>query len=683
MRVDLSLLGRSSSYYPEINVTCHEFGPGSDRSIVYLIVTGGMSPPAFYPLSTFHTTIHLIGPDSAEKGCLEANVTPGIGSAIQEGLRYAPLGILIFVLLVGTARSISLNGPTPKDAPSTRAMLPGFADCLQYLQFIFFTGTLSLFYPGFYQPVVSRLGWLSLFADRLVTHGQTYPGVKDGIYEINGTYGGTFGLEIMTQITGAPMTMDTWLNMVILIMAIATLSALCLGTYSHWNRSSPSDPDSNSDTGLRRTFIRTIRVVLSYFMLPLIALSFYQLDNVGHLPTYHITLAIILIVSILVAFIWLLTSIPTRSLGVLIFESRKRYRQISPSSGDQHKTFVLALFVLCFIRGVAVGGLQISGRAQLAVLGACELLLLACIMQFQAYSMLSVGTISAVVRLGSLLCMVVFVPGVVSDNVRNAVGYAVIILHASMLILGFFVPAVVQLAKICTLWWSTPGPDVYNLRKLRRRRVSRNHLPDRTHASSSPSNSNIDQESPAHSELADDPLDDANTHHSLNSSTISNRDYYRPARHSRIMASHSMDWQHRQNMKKEPTASPDVSVDGISSGRLTSSIDRIGSLESARSAPIHLEAPTSTTGSASASASLHPRWADYSFRESDLFYGAPNHTPTESSSTAETPESPASRHTMRPLSPLNIWRRVSGQRSTEEQGFSVVRPPRPSNLPPA
>ncbi|KAI1084681.1 hypothetical protein F5B20DRAFT_522805 [Whalleya microplaca] len=452
VNIDFDMLGHSSSHHHKVNATCQRLALESNLFILSLTATEDTD--AFYALSTFHTAIHLVGPNAEEKGCLQANITPAFSPAIQATLRYAPLTILVFVLLVGIARSVS-DSSTSTEAWA-RAVLPGFADCLQYLQSIFLTGSLSLFYPGFYQPVVSRLGWVSLFADGSITHSRTYAGINDGIYELNGTYGGTFGLELMTQIVGAPMTMDTWLNMVILIMAIAALAALCLEIYWLMNR------PVGADTGLRRTFNRTLHMILSYFMLPLIALSFYQIDNASYLPSYHIFLAALLLAIILIAFVWLLSQIPTRSLGVLIFDSRRRYNQIitSETSDGQHKSFVLALFVLLFIRGAAIGGLQISGQAQLAVLGACELVLLACIVQFQAYNMLSTGTISAVARLGSLICMIMLIPGVASDTTRSAIGYLILLIHGCVLVFGFLVPAMIQLGKLCSHWWNRPTPRV-------------------------------------------------------------------------------------------------------------------------------------------------------------------------------------------------------------------------------
>lgn len=139
-------------------------------------------------------------------------------------LRYFPLGIFLFVLVVGAIRSL-VNLPAPddednvprlgdgdgdedEDAPDPQPVLPNVGDCLQYLQHIFLGASLSLFYPGFLIPVAGRVSWSSLFSGGILTYGHAdYASISDGIYERNGTYGGTFGLETMAQIVGAPATM--------------------------------------------------------------------------------------------------------------------------------------------------------------------------------------------------------------------------------------------------------------------------------------------------------------------------------------------------------------------------------------------------------------------------------------------------------------------------------------------
>ncbi|GJC83180.1 putative membrane protein C1322.03 [Colletotrichum liriopes] len=467
--MQIDMLGRSSVYRTTANATCKRLNlsanwvsPLANPFSLYISTTGDIGH--LPPLSTFHVTLHLEGNDSEEISCREANITPALSPTITSIITYSTWALFIFVLLVGIARSaystpITLDDGEPR---SVRTVLPNVGDCLQYLQFIFLTGGLSLRYPGFYQPVVSHLSWLSLFVNGPITHGRVYERVEDGIYVLNGTYGGTYGLELMTQIAGAPMTMDTWLNMVVLIFVIAASIAVVLEVF--WfvtrDRNSDSGP-SRLAGGMRQTCSRVLLAILSYFMFPLAALSFYQLDHASWLPIYHTSLAAMLIVAMMAAFVWLIRQIPTRSLGVLVFDSTKRYRQVPPSEDfrRQDERFIFILFALTFVRGAAVGGLQISGLAQLAVLGACELVLLASIAGFQAYSTFSVGSIAATIRLCSLIFLVTFLPGISTTGVKSAIGYLLLTVHAGMLVLGFFVPAACDLGNIIKSWWKTPKPD--------------------------------------------------------------------------------------------------------------------------------------------------------------------------------------------------------------------------------
>ncbi|GKT89336.1 integral membrane protein [Colletotrichum tofieldiae] len=344
--MQIDMLGRSSVYRTTTNATCKRLNlsanwvsPLANPFSLYISTTGDIGH--LPPLSTFHVTLHLEGNNSEEISCREANITPALSPTITSVITYSTWALFIFVFLVGIARSaystpITLDDGEPR---SVRTVLPNVGDCLQYLQFIFLTGGLSLRYPGFYQPVVSHLSWLSLFVNGPITHGRVYERVEDGIYVLNGTYGGTYGLELMTQIAGAPMTMDTWLNMVVLIFVIAASIAVVLEVF--WfvtrDRNSDSGP-SRLASGMRQTCSRVLLAILSYFMFPLAALSFYQLDHASWLPIYHTSLAAMLIVAMMAAFVWLIRQIPTRNLGVLVFDSTKRYRQVPPPKTSGGKT---------------------------------------------------------------------------------------------------------------------------------------------------------------------------------------------------------------------------------------------------------------------------------------------------------------------------------------------------------
>lgn len=204
---------------------------------------------------------------------------------------------------------------------------------------------------------------------------------------------------------------------------------------------------------------------------------------------------------------------------------------------------------------------------------------------------------------------------------------------------------------------------MYGLRQLRRRRASRTDLPVRP-PNPNPHSSADGPDRSSHPAPAHGRSDNTSVP-SPDPSSVSNRDYYRPPRHSRVSST--------QHSYLNPPQ------DGEYTDNSKSSYDN-GSSDWTRSDPPSPETYTNT---------LHPRWADYSFRESDLFYGTPRPPSTSvegEESPIETPETPALRPSLRPLSSLNLWARVSGsgqQLSETERGFSVVRPPRPSQFPPS
>ncbi|KAI8266304.1 hypothetical protein K4K58_010079 [Colletotrichum sp. SAR11_239] len=404
--LEIQMLGRSSAFSAKTNTTCAKlnFAKGwksTMRNPASLYVNFETDIGRLPPLSTFHATLHLQSNDSEEISCRQANITPTLDPTTISAIGYTTWGVFLFVFLVGVLRSV-YSAPVTLDEEqrSIRTVLPNVGDCLQYIQFVF--------------------------------------------------------------LTGAPMTMDTWINMVVLMVIVALGCAVVIEVVWLVNRHRNFDGEvSESTVGLRHTFSRVLRIILSYFMLPLAALSFYQLDHASFLPAYHTSLAVALIVAMMGAFIWLLRQIPTHSLGVLIFDSTKRYRRIAPTEDFRRhdETFILILFVLVFVRGAAIGGLQISGPAQLAVLGSCELLLLASIAGFQAYSTFSIGAIAATMRLCSLIFMVSFLPDLAGHETKSAIGYLLLALHTGMLLLGFFVPAVCDLVALCKTWWKAPRPD--------------------------------------------------------------------------------------------------------------------------------------------------------------------------------------------------------------------------------
>lgn len=104
----------------------------------------------------------------------------------------------------------------------------------------------------------------------------------------------------------------------------------------------------------------------------LISLSVYQLIHASWLPLYNTVLAALLIFIAIASLTWLFRSLPTRSLGALLFNRDKQYSRMADGGQQADALFVRMLFILNFIRGIAIGGLQFSGLAQLVTLAAAR-----------------------------------------------------------------------------------------------------------------------------------------------------------------------------------------------------------------------------------------------------------------------------------------------------------------------
>lgn len=453
--LDINLLGRHSVFHGTNSSFCRLWsrrdGIHSTSSLVYPLEFELASLP---PLSTFDIRLQLESGTEHGSQCLEANVTPALTTTASTFLVWAPRAIFLFVLLAGALRYHDEQTSTHTSSTSD-LRLPGVADCLGYMQWVFLSGGLSLHYPGFFQPIASKLSLFSLFVTGPLTHGGVYASVADGVYSINGTYGGTVGLEHMHQIVGAPSTVDTWVNMVIAIAIISAAAALLLevvglGTRMFSYRTGRVAQGTLS-ARLSSRFTALLRVVLSYFTLPLSALSFYQLSASALLPVWHTVSAAMLIISIILAFIWLFRQLPSRTVGLLMHETPKWYREQNNQVGHADRIYVGVIVSLTLIRGAIIGVLQAYGPVQLSLLAMSDLSLLFTIGWLRVHPWMSMSTVLPIMRLIITLLMVCFVRGLVQDSTRSAVGYTIVALHASMLVLGILLPAVYHAIKsVCT-----------------------------------------------------------------------------------------------------------------------------------------------------------------------------------------------------------------------------------------
>ncbi|KAI9152327.1 Epoxide hydrolase srdG [Paramyrothecium foliicola] len=407
--------------------------------------------------------------------CSNTVMTPAIGRPLSAVAFFLPVVTLGFVL--GTSVVAYFVKPLNFATPAiSMLVLPfssvgHFADCLTYIQVIFFSGTLSLHYPGFVRPIISLSSWSTLmFPDGPIYGDSLYRGVSDGIYEVNGTFGGTFGLELISQITGAPATDWTWVNVISLTcMVLASLMLIFqLGPSIPWTQSIFDSKAmrrirGTEAHGLKSTLYTVLRLFFSYFMTPVAAWTFYQLNFSRMLPVYHIVISSIVLTLIPIAFWWSLRQAPARQLAYFLVNDTGAYRGGEGNVRPQDQN-MLAIFMFGFmyLRGCAIGGLQVSGLLQLLILCACEILQLGVTMLlYRAAPLKAAPSLLCIVRLISWLLCIGFLPGVASHISRCIVGIVLLSFHLAVLVLVFLLPATLKLASVgirAVFGGSTSGP---------------------------------------------------------------------------------------------------------------------------------------------------------------------------------------------------------------------------------
>ncbi|PWY88828.1 hypothetical protein BO94DRAFT_52827 [Aspergillus sclerotioniger CBS 115572] len=459
MLVDARVLGRSVGYQGRTRGSCAEslYHAHSRTGLrQYAIYQTSYYLNHTYALHTLDTTIRL-QLDGIEITCAAAHITPYIGSTASVLLKAFPFIIMVlFGAATGPLKIRRTNGRSMfryemDDASNDPAQshVQGLGDCLQYLQFIFLSGCLTLSYPGFYQAIVSQLAWSSLiFKNWPVTHQFAYPGVMKGFYATNSTW----GLEEMSQVLGGTTMSDLWVNAIVnlalvilgtaVVMQIPFLSEWISKSFQSRQAAELSDFRKESITQFQRTGWSVIRTVLDRFLLPIVAYSSFQPLLATWFPVYWTFMA--------VSFVSFLTV----SLGITVWYLAKNGRQgvffrhssfPSRQSGDW---FASALYGVPIVRGVAIGGLQQSGLSQILVLIACEVLILACMLWNCRYGPVWRHTCFSAARLVSIAMTCAFIPHAqVSERSRGLLAYCILLVHAGVLLFGFLGPCLVDIVR--------------------------------------------------------------------------------------------------------------------------------------------------------------------------------------------------------------------------------------------
>lgn len=438
-----------------------------------------------YAFSSFSVTFLLINGDKAATniGCVSATITPDLGG-LSWVLKFMPLLVLLFAGFAvpfagiwspwGTTNVFHWTSNYGRDADLLRLVTPGFGDCLQYIQFILLTGALTLDYPGFFQPVVSQVGWSSLmFNESFVGHSEPWQNVVDGVYVTKA--GSVYGLQKMAQLIGMAEAEDVWPGMMVWLLVIiaAVIVLIQVGFALQWILRKIKKTTEEDLRAKNIPFVigNVVRIVFNFMLTPIVALSCFQFVVSGQSPAYTVALAAITLAVVIGFASYLLYLIITTRPKSVLFDDLPtvlRYGPLYNTYADEVAAFALIPVVLNVIRGVAIGAVQPSGVAQVVLLAICEVIQILMIYAFRPYqratSMNIYHSLFAGLRLIIIMLMVTFVPSLgVTEGPKGWIGYVVLLIHALVLVLGFFLGAVQTIVEVIARLFGAGGDDVTGL----------------------------------------------------------------------------------------------------------------------------------------------------------------------------------------------------------------------------
>lgn len=449
----------------DANDFCHS---GADfQRLPGFVTTRNLS--SSYAFSSLINSYRIIPADNDKIniGCIQASITPKLGSTISSLLTFIPLGIVIMTGIAtivaaifnpwnGTKDVFQWSSNYRRDLDMLRLVTPGFADCLQYLQFVVLTGALSLNYPGFYQPVVANAAWsVLLFNFSLVSEVSTQNPI-DNIYFTSHKH----GLGRLTELVGQGDPSDAWACFMVvfagIIGATISITALIAGARLAMKRIKLHESGDLRAKNIPFLGGLLVRVVYNYLLLPILSFSAYQLIIAGNSPlAVDIIAGIVFAVAVVVA-AFLVRRISTYRPRSPLYDDLPTLLFYGPlyNTYDEAATlFCIVYLGISLVRGASFGFLQPSGIAQLTILASCEIVQILTLNAFRPYSSKTSMNIYhscfSVSRLISVLFQIAFVPSLeVDDAVRGWIGYVILILHGVVLVFGFFMNALQTLAEV-------------------------------------------------------------------------------------------------------------------------------------------------------------------------------------------------------------------------------------------
>lgn len=422
-----------------------------------------------YQFASLASTLRVKSGDEqgTDLACVSAIITPDLGGTLRGVIAFLPLLILIFLTVAnilgatyspwGSTDIFRWTSNYGRDEDLLRLVTPGFADCLQYIQFIVLTGTLSLSYPGYYQPIVAQGSWsVLMFNQSLVSHGGGIDPVVDGVYIVNGTY----GMDRFRQYVGMRNMDDVWpgsiLWLVVIVLAVTVLTQIAFGSRWIYHKLAHVPEEDLRAKNMPFTVGNIIRITFNFFLLPTVSLALFQLVVAGNSPAYSVVLAIILLLALLGFAFWMIRLIVSARPRAYLFDDLSTvllYGPLYNTYCDDVAPFALVPVFITFLRAIAIGALQPSGVAQVVLLAICEVANILLLVAFRPYpsptSMNLYQLIFSTVRFLVVLLSVAFVPSLgILEQTKGWIGYAILVLHGGMLVFGFFLNALQTLIEV-------------------------------------------------------------------------------------------------------------------------------------------------------------------------------------------------------------------------------------------
>ncbi|KAJ4323821.1 hypothetical protein N0V84_004167 [Fusarium piperis] len=201
-----------------VNTSCAMYGPLEAR--LRLEIVSAFNRSTF--LDTFNVTLDLTTNDGTPLLCANAHLTPEVRPWTQILSFWVPVLVFSAAALIALWPFHSHESTVSSDVQDrNHYRMARAAEILSYIQFIYFSGGLSLQYPGFLQPLVGSSSWSTLMLPAgIISNKSPYIGVRDGIYEMNGTLTSAPGLEILTELTGSPVRSRSWFNTLVLALIV-------------------------------------------------------------------------------------------------------------------------------------------------------------------------------------------------------------------------------------------------------------------------------------------------------------------------------------------------------------------------------------------------------------------------------------------------------------------------------